>query len=138
MKILKKTKIAVAVVGVSFALSSCSTGQMMATSLAISGTFAAVGLYDWASNPDATAVINVSSTKAFQDVQNTFKTNTIYKIVSATPGDKDSHVEATTYGKTVKVVIENVGDNQSKIYIDDARGKDNAKILLNQIIANTK
>ena len=96
---------------------------------------AAVGAYNWVSSPDAAISLdNFSAENVFESVKTTISSNNAYKVTSTTVGDKHSQIIAQTNNKEVKVVAENIGNNQSKVYIKDARGKSQAQILLQQII----
>ena len=107
---------------------------MAATGLALVGTMAAVGAYNWVSSPDAETALDNSAENVFESVKTTISSNNAYKVTSTTVGDKQSQIIAQTNNKEVKVVVENIGNNQSKVYIKDARGKSQAQILLQQII----
>ena len=133
MRISRSIKILSAVGLATATLTSCSNTQMAATGLALAGTMAAYGAYGWISSSDAETAFDSSSSKVFEDVQNVIKSNSIYHITSTTVGDKQSQIIAMTDNKEVKVVVEDIGNNQSKVYIKDGRGKDQATILLNQI-----
>lgn len=134
MRISKKLKI-LAIMGLATAsLNSCSNTQMAVTRLALAGTLAAVGAYEWISNPDAETAFGLNANTVFKDVESVIKSNSDYQITSTTTGQKQSQIVAQSNGETVKVVVENIGNNQSEVYIKDGRGKDQATILLNQII----
>ena len=60
------------------------------------------------------------------------------RAYTTTTGTKQSQIVAQANNKEVKVVVESIGNNQSKIYIKDGRGKDQAQILLQQIMKNIK
>jgi hypothetical protein len=89
-------------------------------------------------NPDAETALGISANKVFNSVKKTIRSNNNYIISSTTKGNKESEIIAQASNKEVKVVVENLGNNQSKIYIKDGRGKDQAQILLQQIIKNIK
>ena len=82
----------------------------------------------------AETALDSSSSVLFKDVQKVIKSNHIYHITSTTVGEKQSQVIAMVNDKEVKVVVEDIGNNQSKLYVKDGRGKDHATILLNNII----
>ena len=134
MKLSKKVKLLTAVGLATATLTSCSNTQMAATGLALAGTMAAYGAYNWVSSADAETALDSESTTVFKDVQKVINGNSIYHITSTTVGEKQSQIIAATNGKEVKVVVEDIGNNQSKIYIKDGRGKDQATILINEIV----
>ena len=138
MKISKRLRLLATLGVASMTLASCSNTQMAATGLALAGTLAAVGAYNWVSNPDAETAVDNSADNVFKSVQQTIKSNSAYSITSTTTGTKQSQILAQANNKEVKVVVENIGSNQSKLYIKDSRGKDQAYILLQQIIKNVK
>jgi len=138
MKTSNKLKLLATLGVASMTLASCSNTQMAATGLALVGTMAAVGAYNWVSNPDAETAVDNSAENVFDSVKTTVSSNNAYKITSTTVGDKQSQIIAQTNNKEVKVVVESIGNNQSKIYIKDGRGKDQAQILLQQIMKNVK
>ena len=138
MKISKKLKLLATLGIASITLASCSNTQMAVTGLALAGTLAAVGAYNWVSNPDAETAVDNSADNVFKSAQQTIKSNSAYIITSITTGTKQSQVVAQANNKEVKVVVESIGNNQSKIYIKDGRGKDQAQILLQQIMKNIK
>ena len=138
MKISKKLKLLATLGVASMTLASCSSTQMATTGLALVGTLAAVGAYNWVSNPDAETALDNSADNVFKSSQQTIKSNGVYSITSTTTGTKQSQIVAQANNKEVKVVVENIGNNQSKIYIKDGRGKDQAQILLQQIMTNIK
>jgi len=138
MKISKKVKLLATLGVASVALTSCSGTQMAVTGLALAGNLAAVGAYNWVSNPDAETALDNSDDNVFKSAQQTIKSNGVYSIISTTTGTKQSQIVAQANNKEVKVVVESIGNNQSKIYIKDGRGKDQAQILLQQIMKNVK
>jgi len=138
MKISKKIKTLSTIGLLSVGLVGCSNTQMAATGLALAGTMAAIGAYNWVSNPDAETALDESPTKVFQGVQDTISKNSSYHISSTTVGEKQSQVVAQINNKEVKIVVENIGNNESKIYIKDGRGKDQAQILMQKIIKDIK
>jgi len=138
MKISKKLKL-LSILGVaSMTLASCSNTQMAATGLALAGTLAAVGAYNWVSNSDAETAVDNSTDNVFKSAQQTIQSNSAYSITSTTIGTKQSQIVAQANNKEVKVIVESIGNNQVKIYIKDGRGKDQAQILLQQIMKNIK
>jgi hypothetical protein len=138
MDIKKPVKLVVALGIASVALSSCSNTQMAVTGLALAGTVAAIGAYEWINNPDAETAVGYDASKVFSVIQNTIKANPEYQITSTDIGNKKSQLVASANGKEVKIVVERIGENASKIYINDSRGKDQAQILLQQITKNIK
>ena len=138
MKISKKIKALSAIGLLSVSLVGCSNTQMAATGLALAGTMAAIGAYNWVNNPDAETALDESPTKVFQSVRDTIGNNESYHITSTTVGEKQSQIVAQINQQEVKIVVENIGNNESKIYIKDGRGKDQAQILLQKIIKDIK
>jgi hypothetical protein len=138
MKISKKLKLLATLGVASVALTSCSNTQMAVTGLALAGTIMAVGAYTWISNPDAETALASSDKNVFKSVQETIQANNSYTIESSTTGRKQSQLMAHANNKQIKIVVEKIGLNQSKIYIKDGRGKDQAQILLQQIVKNVK
>jgi hypothetical protein len=138
MKISKQLKLLATLGVASVALTSCSGTQMAVTGLALAGTMMAVGTYNWISNPDAETALDDSADNVFKSVQQTIQSNNAYSITSTTTGTKQSQIITQANNKEVKIVVENIGNNQSKIYIKDGRGKDQAQILLQQIMKNIK
>jgi hypothetical protein len=138
MLISRKLKLLATLGVASVTLSSCSNTQMATTGLALVGTVLAVHTYNWVTNPDAATALDNSADNVFKSSQQTIKSNGVYSITSTTTGTKQSQIVAQANNKEVKVVVENIGNNQSKIYIKDGRGKDQAQILLQQIMKNVK
>lgn len=138
MLISRKLKLLATLGVASVTLSSCSNTQMATTGLALVGTVLAVHTYNWVTNPDAETALGVRANKVFNNARKTIRSNNNYIISSTTKGNKESEIIAYAGNKEVKVVVENLGNNQSKIYIKDGRGKDQAQILLQQIMKNIK
>ena len=138
MLISRKLKLFATLGVASVTLASCSNTQMATTGLALVGTVLAVHTYNWVTNPDAETALGVRANKVFNNARKTIRSNNNYIISSTTKGNKESEIIAYAGNKEVKVVVENLGNNQSKIYIKDGRGKDQAQILLQQIMKNVK
>ena len=138
MQISKKIKLLATLGVASMTLASCSNAQMAATGLALAGTLAAVGAYNWVSNPDAETALDNSADNVFKSVQKIIQSNNFYKITSTTIGTKQYQIVTQAKNKEVKIVVEDIGNNQSKLYIKDSRGKDQAQILLQQIIKGVR
>ena len=138
MLISRKLKLFATLGVASVTLASCSNTQMATTGLALVGTVLAVHTYNWVTNPDAETALGVRANKVFNNARKTIRSNNNYIISSTTKGNKESEIIAYAGNKEVKVVVENLGNNQSKIYIKDGRGKDQAQILLQQIMKNIK
>jgi hypothetical protein len=138
MNVSKKIKTLSALALVSFGLTGCSNTQMAVTGLALAGTIAAVGAYGWINNPDAETALDQKSTTVFLAVKNVVEANSNYTVTSTKVGTKQSQLVLVANNKEVKIVVEDIGNNQTKIYINDGRGKDQAQILLNKIIKAIK
>ena len=138
MQISKKIKLLATLGIASMTLAGCSNAQMAATGLALAGTLAAVGAYNWVSNPDAETALDNSAGNVFKSVQKIIQSNNFYTITSTTIGTKQYQIVTQAKNKEVKIVVEDIGNNQSKLYIKDSRGKDQAQILLQQIIKGVR
>ena len=137
MNLSKKAKIIALSTLVAGGLSSCSNTQMGITALALAGTAVGYEAYNWMNNPDAETALGQPQATVFNSVQTTME-NKGYQIVSTTKGAKESEINALSNGEKVNVVVQTIGNNESKVFIKDGRGKDQATILINQIIKNIK
>jgi len=130
----KKTKLFMAII-IGFSLVSCSANQMAITGLALAGTMAAGGAYYWLSHPDAQTAVGQNPKLVVDAVKKTLNKNDYY-ITSTNQDGPKTEIDATISSSNVEVVVEALSNSESKIYIKDHRGSDQATILLNQIIKN--
>ena len=129
----KKSKILATLGLVSLSLTSCSNTQMAERGRILIDRVEAVGAYNWISDSEAETALDVSQQTLFDHTQKIIYPKNSYQVVSITMGENKSEMVAKANCKNVKVVVEAIGNNQSKIYIGDGRGKYQAQILLNQI-----
>ena len=138
MKISNKLKLLATLCVTSVALTNCSNTQMTKTEVALVDTMMTAGKYNWISHTDAEITLANSENNVFKSVLETIRYNDSYVTQSTTSEKNQSQLIASANNWQIKIVVEKIGRKQSKIYIQDGRGKDQAQILLQQIIKNVK